>query len=440
VRFALLLLSALSSFAGETITFNDDGGWCWFQDERAIVDHGKLIIGSVASGWRDPDRHGNIEATVFDPATGKLTRVELHHGLLTASRDRQIYDDHNAPAFAVRPDGRLLAIYAKHGDENRFYYRISSDSGDAANWRDEKIFVPSESTHLTYSNVFALRKENRGKGRIYDFYRGLNDSFKPSYAWSDDQGETWKSGSVFIDVPNQFKHRPYAKYTSNGKDTVHIVYTEGHPRNFPNSVYHVYYRKGMLHLSSGKRIRSLSEGLKAPDEGTRVFQGDPENVAWTSDVHLDRNERPYIAYTVHKSSEDHRYRYSRWDGKRWLGQEIAYAGSCLYPAEDHYTGNIALDPDDPNTVYISTNANPVTGQPLVSAADGRRHWEIFHGITSDAGKTWRWDAITQNSTQDNLRPIVPKWDEHNFALLWLRGTYRTYTDYDLSVVGTIGRR
>jgi hypothetical protein len=36
---------------------------------------------------------------------------------------------------------------------------------------------------------------------------------------------------------------------------------------------------------------------------------------------------------------------------------------------------------------------------------------------------------------DNLRPIVPKWDATHTALLWMRGTYSTYTSYDLDIVG-----
>lgn len=34
------------------IQFNDNGAWCWYQNERLIIDteNGKLIFGSVASG------------------------------------------------------------------------------------------------------------------------------------------------------------------------------------------------------------------------------------------------------------------------------------------------------------------------------------------------------------------------------------------------------
>ena len=38
------------------VVLNDDGGWCWFQDERALVVSGRLVFGSVAAGRRDPSR------------------------------------------------------------------------------------------------------------------------------------------------------------------------------------------------------------------------------------------------------------------------------------------------------------------------------------------------------------------------------------------------
>ncbi len=426
----------------EVIVFNDDGAWSWFEDERAIVHGGRLIIGSVAAGGSDPQRRGDIEVVTYDLASGRKTLSELHDKLLTKAG---AYDDHNSPALLARPDGRVLAVYAMHHAENRFYCRLSSAQG----WQPEKFFVPSEKSRITYSNLHWLARENGGRGRLYDFYRGLDDSFKPSYAYSDDGGETWISGNVYIDVPAKVRHRPYVKYASNGQDTVHMFYTEAHPRNFDNSTYHVFYRGGNLHKSDGTAIAKLSEGLKEPAQGTRIFQGDPNNVAWVSDIHLDGSGNPYVAYSVQKDSaglpskqggEDHRYRYARWTAGKWRDAEIAYAGSRLYAGEDDYTGNIALDPDDPNTVYISTNADPATGKPLISRSDGQRHYEIFRGVTADGGATFAWTPLTRDSAFDNIRPIVPKWDKNNLALVWLRGKYRAYTDYELKVVGIIQKR
>jgi BNR repeat-containing family member len=384
----------------------------------------------------------------YELSSGRKRLTVLHANLSGEQNSR--YDDHNAPAFLVRPDGCILAVYARHGAENHFYYRISAEAGNPAAWQTERTFTPSASSQITYSNLIWLAAENSGKGRIYDFFRGLDGRNKPSYAWSDDLGETWKTGGVFIDVPTSFPHRPYVKYACNGVDTVHMFYSDGHPHEFnSNSNYHIYYKGGMLYKSDGSRIRGLKQGLGAPDEGTRIFSGDAANIAWTSDIRLDRSGRPYVAYSVRKvqagasayaAGEDHRYRYARWIGTRWIDHEIAYAGSCLYSSELDYTGNITLDPGDPDTVYISTNAEPKSGAPLISRADGKRHYEIFKGATMNGGASWSWTPVTADSSADNLRPIVPDGSGDTAVLLWLRGTYRAYTDYSLAVVGIITRR
>ena len=139
---------------------------------------------------------------------------------------------------------------------------------------------------------------------------------------------------------------------------------------------------------------------------------------------------------------DCRYRYARWDGAAWNDHELAHAGRRLYAREADYTGLVALDPGDPDVLFVSTDADPATGAPLISVADGRRHYEIFRGTTDDRGATWRWFPITQNSSVDNLRPVVPmstSGDREPAMLLWLRGRMKTYTDYAFDVVGIVRR-
>jgi hypothetical protein len=422
------------------VVLNDDAGWCWFQDERAVVVGPRLVLGTVASGGRDRSRAGAVEVTAVDLATLAKTRFRLN---ATAVGKPGSYDDHAAPAFVVRGDGRLLAAWAGHGFDDRILYRASARPGDPGSWGDERSFVPSPSSRVTYSNLCRLAAE---RGRIYDFFRGLDDRFKPSVAWSDDDGETWTPGAVVIDVPAAFRHRPYVKYASNGVDTIHMVYTEGHPRDFDNSLYHVFYRAGRLFRSDGTAIRSLREGLHDPAEGTRIFRGDAADVAWAADVELDGDSRPFAAYSVQKDSaglppgqggSDLRYRLARWNGRNWEDHEVAFAGSRLYAGEDDYTGGIALVPGDPDTVFLSTNADPATGAPLVSGRDGRRHWEIFRGTSADGGRSWRFAAVTHDSALDNLRPVVPRAPGRAPILLWLRGRYRAYTDYELELVGLL---
>ena len=165
-----------------------------------------------------------------------------------------------------------------------------------------------------------------------------------------------------------------------------------------------------------------------------------------ADLELDAEGRSVVAYFVQKDSAglppgqgggDHRYRIARWTGSAWEDHELAFAGTRLYAGEDDYTGGIALVPGDPSRVVFSTNADPKTGAPLVGSADQKRHWEVFRGETKDGGQSWRFEPVTRDSASDNLRPIVPRTKRSEEVLLWLRGTYRSYTDYSLEAVGLL---
>ena len=85
-------------------------------------------------------------------------------------------------------------------------------------------------------------------------------------------------------------------------------------------------------------------------------------------------------------------------------------------------------------MVISTNAHPTNGKALISNKDGKRHWELFKGVRKSSGN-WQWQAITENSDTDNLRPIIPLNPETNDTyLLWMRGKYVSYTEIDTAVV------
>jgi hypothetical protein len=458
LRIALIvlaiLLTAISGgaqlpanyVAGSIVQLNDNGAWSWFMDERVIVDKGKLIVGSVRSlGDFDASQNqpnwGNVEISVYNIETGRADRIVLHRHFEQ--------DDHDAPAFLVLPDGRYLAVYTKHAVERKIYYRFSAP-GDPLTWSEAHVFeTPGTDKkfagdNVTYSNLFRLPG-----GRLYNFFRGIGH--EPNYMYSDDNGQTWAYGGHLLRGKGGYS--PYLKYAFDGKRTIHFIATEDHPRNYDNSIYHGFLRDGEIHASDGRVIAKLSTSTEAPLASwdlTRVFQGNPDNVAWTVDIELDDQNRPYIAFSVQKDGRglpprqggmDLRYYYGRWDGSEWHVHEMAYAGTRLYPFEDDYSGLVALDPQDPNTVFISTNADPVTGQPLISAADGQRHYELFRGEIRQLtdGAHWRWQPITANSTVDNLRPLVPKWKDPRTALVWMRGPSYTHNhgNWTTAVVAVI---
>jgi hypothetical protein len=128
---------------------------------------------------------------------------------------------------------------------------------------------------------------------------------------------------------------------------------------------------------------------------------------------------------------DKRSFYGRFDGTKWTLTYLAKMGSKLYSSEQDYTGLGALHPNDPHIIYLST-----TYDPRDDTTKSSKH-EIWQGVTCDNGATWDWAPITKGSSEDNLRPIVPKWDAEHTALIWMKGTYRSAQDYTTSVMGVI---
>lgn len=433
-----MLLSSATCLSGDLgnnyvarpmIELNDNGAWSWFMDERAIVQGDNLIVGSVRavrdfkSGSSDPN-WGNIEVAVWNLKTGATHKCVLHQHLEQ--------DDHNGPAFLALPDGRILAVYTKHGQETKIYYSHSKPHDPLA-WSKSKEFVtPGKAASfsgdsVTYSNLFRLNG-----GRILNFFRGVGHD--PNYIFSDDNGESWTYGGRLMRGRDGYS--PYLKYAADAMGKIHFVATEDHPRQFDNSLYHGLIDQEQLLLSDGTPKGSFShtaDTALSTWDFTRVFPGDPDNVAWMVDIEVDDQARPVILFSVQKDGRglparqggmDHRYLLASWDGQAWHYEEIAYAGSRLYPYEDDYTGLGAIVPGDTNHIIISTNADPTTGEPLISLADNKRHYELFEGRRDTTSKKWNWTPLTANSDVDNLRPIIPKSSDQGVAIVWMRGQYR----------------
>ncbi|MAE28132.1 MAG: hypothetical protein CMJ87_03985 [Planctomycetes bacterium] len=413
----------------EPALINDDGGWCWFQDERALGLGQQVIVGSVATGRYDSGRSGNVEATLWTPSTGEARRWVLAEGLGR--------DDHNAPAFLALEDGDLLAVYTRHGQDNKVRHRRLGGGLDEGSWSPEQAFSIDAGRArygATYSNLYQLS----ATGIQLDFFRGVG--WDPNVLRSVDGGRSWSWDGRLLGGPG----RPYLRYASNGHDRVHFVATQQHPRDHDNGLFHGYLLGDQVHNSAGRPLAKVSADTPlTPAELTCVFPGGPSAVAWPADLELSGDGQPVCLFTVQvdgadqprgSGGQDHRFYLARYGDNSWSTSEIAFAGTRLYAGEDDYTGLGAIDPHNTATLVISTDAHPLTGEPLVSSADGERHRELFWGEAGeDDADAWTWTAITENSSMDQLRPIIPPGEPR--VLLWLRGTLRSYTDYDLEVVG-----
>ena len=423
---------------------NDNGAWCWFQDERALIDPAAntLLVGSIAApeGPGGAQRAGNVELAVHHLATGETQVVVLHENLEA--------DDHNAPALWIRPDGRYLAMYTKHKTDNFTRWRLSARPHDASEWEAEQVFDWTDLTGgrgATYSNLHHLSTE----GRLYAFARAINDD--PSILVSDDHGATFRYGGKLFTRPKIGYVNGYTRYASNQADRIDLITTDHHPRDYDNSIYHGYVTGGALHRSDGTVVDPHVLDASAPSQvelttilptGT-TLGGATLTHAWTTDLRQGRADQSgqlaaVLTARAHDEPEntdftDHRFVYARYDGATWQTHHLALAGANLLPHEEDYTGLAAIDPYDLDSLYLSAPVDPRDG----SALD--QH-EIFHGRTGDGGASWTWTPVTENSAADNLRPIVAPGDPDTLAVLWFRGSMTASQHYDCEVVAQIAAR
>lgn len=427
---------------GNVIQFNDNGLWCWFQDERAIVDIAKekIILGSSAcqTGFGGSNRTGLNEAVIFDIKSRRSIRYNL--GKLSS-------DDHNAPAFLIRPDGKYITMYSDHYDQYKNRYRIF----DGNSWTAEQAYDWTKRTGgtnytIAYNNLYYLSAE----GRMYNFSRANNRS--PNFIVSDNMGDTWTFGGQLTTNSSNSYNKGYYKYWSNGIDRIDFIFTEQHPRDTLTSIYHGYIKNGKAYKSNGTLVDSNiydETFIPAYWHFTKVFSNgttignrtlyrcwqadlvryDDGTIAAIITARANQFESP--GYPDNSINPDHDFIYCRYDGQNWSYSYLGRAGYKFYSSEADYVGLGALCPNDPNTLYISTPYDPRDN----STSLGVR--EIFKGVTSDNGVTWNWRPITQNSTRDNIRPIIPLWNNENMILLWCRGSYITAQSFDAAVVGII---
>lgn len=414
MRIVLLFLALLNFAPATTVDhggriFTPDGAWCWFSDPRAIYHDGKLVAGWVSSD-------GSIQVGAR-PLKGGETEVVT----LAPQFEK---DDHDHPTFAFLPDGRLSAFYSKHSKGDMFMASIRR-AGDFTAWTESRaigLLDPTKGPRgITYNNPFVLSSENHA---LWFFFRGSD--FKPTVTVSRNGGQTWEPQRTLISEQGRDTgNRPYAKYWSDGRGRIDILFTDGHPRNEPkNSVYFVRYEKGAFWKADGSKIADFDQLPLEPAQCDRVYDGAIAGRAWIWSIVEDAAGRPVIGYTRLPTEQDHRYHYARWDGTTWVDHEIT-AGGGWFPKtppnakerEPHYSGGLAIDPANPNRVFLS---RPIHGV-----------FEIDEFTTTDGGANWSFVPVTRNSTADNVRPyVVPGTPIGQAVVMWMHNlSYVHYTNY-----------
>ncbi|MEM9235849.1 MAG: BNR-4 repeat-containing protein [Verrucomicrobiota bacterium] len=432
------------SMAPGTVELAPDGAWTWFNDERSVWHGGYLFVGYVC-------KNGQYGVTRFDPATSTSSHM------IISTETSQGKNDHNNPSLTVLPGGKLLVVYSGH-NSNSFWYReskVDAPSEDS-DWGPEQSKPAPAPT--AYSNTHHLAAE---PSRLFNFHRSIN--FNPTLSTSDDLGSNWNKAVHFI-ATGSGGTRPYPKYASNKVDRIDLIYTDGHPRNNDNSVYHLFYRKGAFHETDGTLVKSLKDLPMLHDSSERgsvVYsfsnsgwsedQGPddylPGGRAWTWDVCHQDNGDPVCAFQVQVDNVTGNgwnhdriyYYYAWWNGMAWERRFVAHGGRGLYEIEDDYGGGMAIDPENPNVIYISSNAaDPFDLEDIREVPLGRNErYELYRGVTEDGGRTFDWEQLTFHSIGDNLRPIVTNGHDGDRHVIWFEGRYATYLDYDTRIMAII---
>jgi hypothetical protein len=460
-------ISQLSRKHSQIFQLSDNdrpGAWCWFQDQRAIIDNRNpnkpiLLTGVVTYGDASSDKRGDI-----DMYWAKINPMSLNpiseKGRFKLDSKLQM-DDHAAPAFMVRPDGKYLVTWSMHGNDKYIRTRISKNSGDPTTWT-ETVKSDAPRGGITYTNPYFLSEANEGKGQIFNGIRSRG--FDSNYLVSNDFGETWNYAGRVLDAEDPWPKdgdggRAYVKYAGDGKSKVHLFSTDDHPivnfnkeRNAPgpylNSIYYAYIQNGKLYKDDGTVIDDnlLDDKAVPPTKMTLLlkdstFYGkDVMRRGWVDDIKVAPDNNPFgiIQFRANDNPLDHRYFYVRLKNGKWNVNFLAYAGDFISEVEQpDYTGLAAVDAANPDVVFISTSCNPVTGKPLISNATKKQQNEIYMGKTNDLGKTWTWAALTKDSKCDNLRPIVPTWTKGKSLVLWMKGEYPNYREYYTKIVGQV---
>lgn len=403
-------------------TLTSDGAWCWFSDPRAIY----TSDGEIITGWIKKD--SSVEVASLNPETGDTKFNNIY--------PQFEFDDHDNPAFTMLPNGNVFTMFAWHAHDKGVVYNTTINGSNIKSFGENVVYKPKTEELLkkfpretyTYANPFVLSEEDN---KLFVFGRWIG--FKPNLIISDDNGQSWSEQYVVMsDVPFTPNNRPYVKYYSDGKSKIHMIFTDGHPRVEPtNSVYYCYYEKGAFWKADGTKICDLSGLPFQVTDATVVYKANEETGrAWICDI-VEKEGTPYILYTRHPQETDHRYYYTWYNAENqaWEDHEICKAGKWFPQTpegeterEPHYMGNMTFNPNKTNEIYLSREINGV--------------FEIEKRTTSDGGNSWDIVPITQNSTLDNVRPYVPRYQpkDSKTVVLWMENKkYVHYTDYDCNI-------
>ena len=388
--------------------FGLDARWIWFTNPRAVRhvgDRDRTYL-SYLGGPTGRD----IVVGAYDHRSRELSTTVLAESFSA--------DDHTNPSLFVREDGHLLLFWTGHNG-NAIDYTVSSDPESVTSFRSVRRL---DQESVTYPNPVRAPDGDA----LYLFYRdrvftrdatddkyGYMGDGRLYYRTSEDGGETWSEGTC-IAVPPEGHYSMYGIPT-RGEDAIHLFFTDAERGgDAPKwNVMYARFRDGSFTTAGGREIAGPAALPMTRSDLEVVYDSTAPDThhAWIWDAAVDGDGRPVVVYATFPSTLAHEYRYARWDGERWHDHHLTAAGRYVArrPIELHYSGGLALDPDDPSVVYGSV------------ASEGNCTLRRFE--TDTGGETWAETTVTRRPLGCDIRPVVPENASDEVPVLWLTGSY-----------------
>jgi len=365
------------------------GGWCWFQDPRAVRFVGEYDRTYV--GYAD---------------AGKIMVAYYDHGLkkqgmpLVVCRTRRD-DDHIAPSILILPDGHFLVFWSKHCLDY-IHMRHSVNPEDISCWEDIQTITSDDNccyTNPVYLNI----------GRMYLIYRDCTN-WNIKWIYSDDHGHTWSKAQVIADFHNGIYNEAYTKVESVG-NTIHLAASACKHGEFATyrNIYHAYFDGNNWKNLDGTILR-----LPLTPDSMKIAFNSGLYTSWIWDLALDENNYPVIVFSHKLNTNNHEYWYTRWNGSLWEARKIVDSNhGGLYEKEPAYSGGVCLDHGDPSNVYASVYKHG--------------NFEIKKFRMPNVGNM---EDITKGNGKWNLRPVVPRNASAELQVFWMHGDYASYTNFN----------
>lgn len=376
------------------------GAWSYFGDPRAISHEGHTFTGWISTA-------GHVWVARLT-AGGGLRKHLIFRGLGR--------DDHNNPSLVFRSDGRLAVFFSPHsghdlpppGIPSVMRYRISQHPFSIDGWEPARTVPTNAPGDLGYTYPNPLQQ----RGKLWLFWRG--GGWYPTFSYTEN-GRDWVPAREL--VRSTRGQRPYAKYVGDGESTIHGIFSNGHVRNYENSLYYFRYEGEDLFAANGRHIASLASVPLQMSQLDVVYKySDAAGRAWPHDIALHANDRPRIVYTRRHGGPFGRdtFWYAYHNGEKWVSRKIVEAGAGR---QSFTSGGASFDHEDPRFVYLSRTIG---------------EWnQVERWFTPDDGRTWTTLQLTTDPTGYSIRPVTPRGLTGADRVLYSRGAETTigFTDY-----------